>query len=603
MSPLPELSDWSPDDLNVQAAVSQPTGRGRILDMADTMPKSADPGRRVRDVADAFVHDLAELDPIVATALGLPVGQDRLPDFSPTGEAARDDLRRTALGRLAGAEQAADEAGGFASADERRCARLLRERLETQLAVGETGEHLRSVSNFLAAPNRVREAFTLMPAQTADDWAVAGARMARVPDALAGYRAALAEGASLDMYPAPRLISALAEQLNAWQANGTGWFAGFSAPAQGPASLRADLDRASAAADAAVGGLREWLLSDYLPGAAGTPDGVGADRYALAVRRWNGAQPGLTETYEWGWAQFREIRAEIAAEADRIQPGATVQAAFAHLDQHGEVVEGVEEVRLRLQELLDEAVADLNGTHFDLADPVKMVEARIAPPGSAAAPYYTEPSQDFSRPGRTWLPTLGRTRFPMWHLYTTWYHEGVPGHHLQLAQWCYLSGQLSAYQTTVGDVSACTEGWGLYAERLMDELGYLEAPGARLGYLVAQLTRAVRVIIDIGMHLELTVPADSPMFAGEVWTPERALEFFMAQLGRDRKYSESEVIRYLGLPAQAISYKLGERAWLAGRDAARAARGSSFDLKAWHMSALSLGSLGLDDLADELAHL
>jgi uncharacterized protein (DUF885 family) len=137
----------------------------------------------------------------------------------------------------------------------------------------------------------------------------------------------------------------------------------------------------------------------------------------------------------------------------------------------------------------------------------------------------------------------------------------------------------------------------------MDELGYLEAPGARMGYLDAQLMRAIRVIIDIGMHLGLTVAADSPMFAGETWTPDLALDFFDAHIGRGREFLASEVVRYLGLPGQAISYKLGERAWLAGRAAARATRGASFDLKSWHMAALSLGSLGLDDLTAELAAL
>jgi uncharacterized protein (DUF885 family) len=248
-------------------------------------------------------------------------------------------------------------------------------------------------------------------------------------------------------------------------------------------------------------------------------------------------------------------------------------------------------------------MASLSGAHFDLADPIKVVEARIAPAGSAAAPYYTEPSQDFSRPGRTWLPTMGKTTFPMWGLISTWYHEGVPGHHLQLAQWRYLAAQLSLYQTSLGGVSACLEGWALYAERLMDELGFLEQPGARMGYLDAQLMRAIRVIVDIGMHLQLPVASDWAPGAGQRWTPELALEFFVAHSGRDRDFLASEIVRYLGTPGQAIGYKLGERAWLEGREAARAARGASFDLKAWHMAALSLGSLGLDDLADELAQL
>ena len=150
-----------------------------------------------------------------------------------------------------------------------------------------------------------------------------------------------------------------------------------------------------------------------------------------------------------------------------------------YLDTHGEVIEGVEAIRERLQRLMDEAMTSLSGTHFDLADPIKVVEARIAPPGSAAAPYYTGPSQDFSRPGRTWLPTLGKTSFPVWRLVSTWYHEGVPGHHLQIAQWRYLAAQLSLYQTSLGGVSACSEGWALYAERLMDELGLPAAIRAR----------------------------------------------------------------------------------------------------------------------------
>jgi uncharacterized protein (DUF885 family) len=293
----------------------------------------------------------------------------------------------------------------------------------------------------------------------------------------------------------------------------------------------------------------------------------------------------------------------MSAEAQRVLPGATAAQAMRHLTEHGEAVDGVEEIRLRLQQMMDDAIASLDGTHFDLADRVKVVEARIAPPGSAAAPYYSAPSQDFSRPGRTWLPTLGRTRFPLWNLVSTWYHEGVPGHHLQLAQWAHLSQQLSTYQTSVGSVSACTEGWALYAERLMDELGYLSDPGARLGYLDAQSMRAIRVLIDIGMHLGLKAPSDSPLGAGQTWTPELALEFFVANSGRDEEFLASEIVRYLSAPGQAISYKLGERAWLEGRAAARAAHGGSFDLKSWHMAALSLGALGLDDLAAELASL
>jgi uncharacterized protein (DUF885 family) len=563
--------------------------------------------RPVRDAADAFVQQYAELDPLVATSLGLPVGQDRLPDLSPAGHEAMDDLRRATLAKLAVVERAAAAGEGWADDDERRCARLLRERLETELAISAAGEHLREVSNIFGPPQEVRGTFLLMPATTADDWATIARRLGRVPAALAGYQTALTEGAGRGLYAAPRQVQTVAVQFEAWQATGgdRGWFTDFAAsgPADGPAALRSDLDAGSAAADAAVARLREWLLAEYLPAAAGTPDGVGEERYRDGVKRWNGANLDLAEAYDWGWSQYRQILAEMKLEAQRIVPDSTPAEAMQYLDEHGEVIHGVDAVRVRLQQLMDEAMASLDDTHFDLAGPIKVVEARIAPPGSAAAPYYTMPSQDFSRPGRTWLPTLGKTTFPMWGLISTWYHEGVPGHHLQLAQWQYLAGQLSQYQTGIGFVSACAEGWALYAERLMDELGFLAAPGARMGYLDAQLMRAIRVIIDIGMHLQLPVAPDWAPGAGQRWTPELALEFFVAHSGRGPEFLESEVVRYLGMPGQAISYKLGERAWLAGRDAARTARGGSFDLKALHMAALSLGSLGLDDLADELAQL
>jgi uncharacterized protein (DUF885 family) len=566
---------------------------------------SAD-NRAVRTAADDFVRQTAELNPLVATTLGLPDGQDELPDLSPAGRDAIDELQRATLRRLDEVEHAAGP-GGFADADERRCARLLRERLQTDLAISAAGEHLRAVSNIFGPPQSVRNIFLLMPAATADDWAVIGRRIGKVPEAMAGYRQSLTEGSARGLHAAPRQVETVAGQLADWLATGEGrgWFTDFVAgtPADGPAVLRSELQAASAAADAAVAGLRDWLLTEYLPAAAGTPDGVGEERYLAGARRWNGSALDLAEVYDWGWSQYRQILADMRAEAEKILPSSTPREAMHYLDSHGEVVEGAEAVRERLQQLMDQAMAALSDVHFDLADPIKVVEARIAPPGSAAAPYYTAPSQDFARPGRTWLPTMGKSTFPMWGLISTWYHEGVPGHHLQIAQWRYLAAQLSLYQTSLGQVSACSEGWALYAERLMDELGFLDGPGARMGYLDAQLMRAIRVIVDIGMHLRLPVTADWAPGAGQEWTPELALDFFDSHSGRGRDFAASEIARYLGAPGQAISYKLGERAWLAGRDAAMAAHGGDFDLKAWHMAALSLGALGLDDLADELAKL
>ena len=558
-----------------------------------------------RQVADAYVDALCDLDPITATALGTRPGDDRLPDLSPVGLEAEAQLVRDTLAeldRVLVADPAlADDPVEF------RCARLLRERLTATLDLHDADEGLRELSNLFSPVHSVRQVFTMMPLAGTEDWAVLGRRAARVPEAYRGYLATLAEGASRGLFAAPRQVETVVGQLDEWLSGP--YFAGLVA--EGPAELRAELDDAAAAADGAVAEVRDFLRDVYLPQAQGTPDAVGRERYARFARRWNGSDlgtgTGLEDAYAWGWAEHRRIREEQRAAAELVRPGATPMEAMRWLGEHGEAVEGVEAIRERLQQMMDEAMAALDGTHFDIAEPIRRVEAMIAPPGSAAAPYYSRPSMDFSRPGRTWLPTLGKDRFPLWDLVSTWYHEGVPGHHLQLAQWTYVADDLSTYQTAVGGVSANLEGWALYAERLMDELGFLTDPGARLGYLDAQQMRAVRVVVDIGMHLELPVPDDADgaltEHRGQPWTPELARAYFGEYCGRDEAFLDSELVRYLGMPGQAISYKLGERAWLEGRAAAQAARGADFDLKAWHMAALSQGSLGLDDLADELSRL
>ena len=565
--------------------------------MSHTTPSD----RAVRAHADAYVTAVADLDPVVGTVLGVRPGNDQLPDLSPDGHDAEDDLARATLAGL----DAIERAGIAGNGHERRCARLLRDRLTTKLAVSEIGEHLRAVGNLMSPVHSVRRVFTMMPNSTPDDWAVIARRMCGVRAALVGYRATLTEGVRLDLLAASRQVDAVLSQLSQWIAAGDwlGWFAEFAAGAEVSPSLRAELDRGAADAIEAVVELREWLAEWYLPRTGHVPDGVGADRYRVLMRYRTGADLDLAETYDWGWAEYRRLAAAMAAQAERVLPGATVREAMTYLDTHGTAVTGVEEIRRWLQELLDTTIGELDGAHFDLADPVKIVEARIAPKGSAAAPYYTRPTQDFTRPGRTWLPVGDRTRFPVWKLVSTWYHEGVPGHHLQFGQWATLAGELSTFQTNLGSVNANSEGWALYAERLMDELGYLADPAARLGYLEAQMRRAIRVIIDIGMHLRLALPSDAPLAAGQTWTPELGREFLGAHTARDDDFLDSEIVRYLGVPAQAICYKVGERAWLAGRAAAQSARGADFDLKSWHTSALGLGALGLADLTDELARL
>ncbi|MFE2560414.1 DUF885 domain-containing protein [Streptomyces sp. NPDC059352] len=557
-----------------------------------------------RQVADAHVDALIALDPITGTYLGVKESAGRLPDFSPDGQKAVAELARRTLAALDEAERAA----GASTDAEQRCARLLRERLTAELAMHEAEEGLCTVSNMRSPAHSVRIVFTVMPTETPEDWTAVAARLRAVPTALEGYRTALELGLERKRFAGPRPTATFVEQLTEWaggESGRPGWFEEFAAagPETLPEELRTELAAASRGATEAVAALRDWMRDVYAPAVADAPNTVGRERYQRWTRYFNGTDLDLDQAYAYGWSEYHRLLGEMRTEAERILPGAGPWEALAHLDEHGTHIEGVEEVRVWLQELMDEAIAALDGTHFELADRVRRVESRIAPPGGAAAPYYTGPSEDFARPGRTWLPVDGTNRFPVYDLVSTWYHEGVPGHHLQIAQWVHVADRLSRYQATIGKVSANVEGWALYAERLMDELGFLPDAERRLGYLDGQMMRACRVIVDIGMHLGLGIPADSPFHPGERWTPELAQEFFQLHSSRPPAFVESEMTRYLSMPGQAIGYKLGERAWLLGRANARAAHGEAFDAKAWHMAALSQGPLGLDDLVDEISRL
>jgi len=545
----------------------------------------------VAEIASDYIDEMAAADPIDATSWGLPGHDDRLPDLSPPGLEARAEIQRRTLAALATAESAGD--------GDRIAARVMAERLESGLLLHDSGDELRALRVIHSPQGRVRQCFDLMRLESEDDWQVAARRMRAVPVALAGLRETLEEGLARKLPSARRQVLACAAQCDAWGGGERSFFAGLAARYPGGPSEE-ELGTAADTAAAAYLELGAWLRDRYLPDATEV-DPVGRERYALAARHFTGADLDLEETYAFGWDELHRIEDRARAVGERILPGAGRDEVVAALESDPtRVIDGVEDFQRWNQELIDTTIAELDGTHFDIAEPIRRCQAMIAPPGGAAAMYYTGPSEDFSRPGRTWYPTLGKTRFPLWREVSVCYHEGVPGHHLQIAQVRYRADRLNRFQRLAGFTSGHGEGWALYAERLMGELGYLEEPAFELGMLSAQAMRAVRVIVDIGMHLELPIPKSEPEHGGERWTPELALPFVIERSQFPADFMASEVDRYLGLPGQAISYKVGERVWLESREAARRRKGPDFDLRDFHRYALDLGGMGLDQLAEEL---
>ena len=549
-------------------------------------------------IAHEYVERLAALDPLAATSMGVRGHDAEVPDFSPDGAAARRTLDRETLSAL-------DSAPAETERD-RRARDVMAERLVLNGELFDAGEHLYDL-NIIASPmQRLRGVFDLMPAETEADWETIATRMEGVPGALDGTHTSLTVGAQRGLTAAARQVRATIEQARTWAGaagNAPSFFHALIETDAAPRddALAARLRRGAAAAAAAYDSWARYLQDDYLLQAR-TEDGVGPERYALRSRVFTGLSLDLAETYEWGWQELRRIRSEMAETARRIVPNGSLEDAVQVLDTDpARAIEGAEPFRGWMQDVQDRTIAELAGVHFDIPERVRRVEAMIAPPGGALAMYYTGPSEDFTRPGRTWYPTGDRRRFPLWAELSVAYHEGVPGHHLQIAITRHQGDDLTRYQRLLAGTSGYVEGWALYAERLMSELGYLDNPDHYLGYLSSQGLRAARVVVDIGLHLALTIPTDEPDHPGETWQPEFALPFLRKHCFFPEGMLASEVDRYLGWPGQAISYKVGERSWLRARKVAKDAAGDDWSLKDFHDRALRMGPMGLEQLEREFA--
>ncbi len=548
----------------------------------------------VDQLAHQYLDRISALDPTEASGWGA-LGHDReLTDQGPDAEGSRAALARETLAALT-----------LAAVDSHRdqiAASAMRDRLQVRLEQHEAGEWMRSLHLF-GPLNSTRRVFDLMARSSEEEWEGIAERMTKVPNTLASIRATLETGISRGITSSRRQVLVSAAQARTFGGDGPrpGYFrqlaAGYLVPAD-PLGRR--LAEMAAAADRAYLDMAAYLESGYLS-AAVEGDGVGEDLYQLQCRAFNGVTIEAATTYTWGWEELARIEAEMRATAGRILPGSSVSETIELLeDDPSRGIEGAESFRRWNQGFLEQTVAELQGRHFDIPEPVCRVEAMLAPAGAGPAMYYTPPASDFSRPGRTWYPTMGRTKFPLWAEVATAYHEGVPGHHLQIGHAYWLGDRLNPFQSQLGHVSGHVEGWALYAERLMGELGYLDNPDYYLGMLANQAFRAARVVVDIGLHLHLTLPAGQPFHPGEAWSFALAVEFMSLKSGRSVDFCHGEVQRYLGMPAQAISYKLGERVWLETRAAVQRQLGGGFDLKAFHRRALDLGFVGLEQLRQEM---
>ncbi|MCS3842492.1 DUF885 domain-containing protein [Microbacterium sp. AK031] len=542
-------------------------------------------------VAEEWVDTMVDLVPTVGTYIGRNDANDRYADLSPDGQEQYAAEVRKTLSTL-------ETLSPVDAVDEVTKADLSSE-LNLELEFHEAQWHLRDLNVIESAAQDIRQVYDLMPTSTADDWSVIVKRLSAVPSALRGYTATLGEGIARGIVPARRQVVEVADQIVRYTAD-DGFFAAFVAgatPDEGelPASLARELADSASAARVAYDDLKTFLTGTLAP-AASDVDAVGRELYALNSRRFLGAEIDLDETYEWGREELARMVSEQTAIATEILPGSTVEEAVAHLESDpSRKLHGTEALQRWMQETSDRAVAELGATHFDIPEQIRTLECMIAPTQEGGI-YYTGPTDDFSRPGRMWWSVPeGVSEFDTWRELTTVYHEGIPGHHLQIGQAVYNRAELNSWRRLLAGTSGHAEGWALYAERLMQQLGYLDDPADRLGMLDGQRMRAARVVLDIGVHL------GKPRLDGTgVWDADYALEFMRRNVNMSDEFVRFEVNRYLGWPGQAPSYKVGQRIWEQVRDAYQAQQGDAFDIKQFHKRALDLGGVGLDTLRTAL---
>ncbi|EMQ99345.1 DUF885 domain-containing protein [Paeniglutamicibacter gangotriensis] len=534
-------------------------------------------------VANDFFSSLLELVPEFATELGLPGQEASYSDYSPSGIAALTAAARQTLAKLQVLEPVDEIDATTLDA--------MNERLGLEIEIAETR---RTELNNIASPaQELRAIFDLMPQETGADYGFIAERMHNLPTAMDGYIASLRDSAARGLVSAARQVKIVISQGRDYAKDG-GFFDALAAAGTAvDATLGERLSSGAQAANAAYLRLATVLEQELLP-LAPEKDAVGREYYALMSRRFLGAEVDLEETYAWGVNELASIIVEQERVADQIKPGATIEQAKEILNQDpARQLAGTEALKTWMQEKSDAAIVALGGSHFEIPAPMDQIQCMIAPTQEGGI-YYTGPSEDFSRPGRMWWSVPeGEDQFTTWAELTTVYHEGVPGHHLQVATAVMASDTLNNWRRHACWVSGHGEGWALYAERLMHDLGHLDDPGDHLGMLDAQRMRAARVVFDIGVHLELEIPE---AWGTGTWDSESGFAFLQKNLDISAGQLEFEFTRYLGWPGQAPAYKVGQRLWEQIRDERASRAGADFDLKAFHTQALGLGSVGLDTL-------
>jgi uncharacterized protein (DUF885 family) len=421
------------------------------------------------------------------------------------------------------------------------------------------------------------------------------ARLRQIPQVLADTVELLKEGEKEKLLPPKFLLEKTVVQCQSI-ANAAGETSAFADPVKKfPAAIpAAEQKRLRAEILAAIDTevrpaytkLAQFLQTDYAPkgrtdpGVWSLPDGDARYRYDVRVQTTTNMTPEAI--HQLGWAQVREIEAQMSTIARKLG-FADVKAFRASLKNNPKVTP---KSRDQILQLYRGYIADMQPKLPQLFGLLPKARVEVLPTqpyreAEAAGAEYNEGTPDGSRPGRVYVNTSDFAHRSLLDVEATAYHEGIPGHHMQIS--------IAQELTTLppfrqhAQYNAYVEGWALYAERLGKELGFYQDPYSDYGRLSSELFRACRLVVDTGVHYKH-------------WTRQQMVDFFHEHSDESEPDLQAEVDRYIAFPAQALSYKLGQLKFIELRERAKKELGAKFDIRAFHDGMLNGGALPLDVL-------
>ena len=429
-------------------------------------------------------------------------------------------------------------------------------------------------------------------AQDHEDWLN---RLRGLPEQLSQYQALLSEGISQNRTQAQIVMSRVPSQianLITDHASESPFYRAFAAMPEGiDPDTQSSLQSAAATVideqvNPALQALLAFLETDYLP--AARPPGIGAlpggkQVYSRLAQHFTTTELTPDEIHEIGLREVARIRGEMEAVIDTVGFEGDI-AAFNEVLRtdpqfYYETPEALLEGYQAVSKRLDPGLVNLFGKLPRAPYGVRPIPDEEAPDTTTA--YYMRPAIDGSRPGWYYVNLYQPEVRPKFEMEVLSVHESVPGHHLQISLAQELTG-LPEFRRN-GGFTAFIEGWGLYSERLGYDMGLYKDPYSRYGQLVYDMWRAVRLVVDTGIH-----------YFG--WSRQKAIDYFIANAAKSEADIINEIDRYIGWPGQALAYKIGQMKMLELRGEAETALGEDFDIRTFHDHMLSAGALPLDIL-------